>query len=1121
MLLPLFKKFIRITGCVTILLCWSIPHAQGATGTINDVQHVVIFMQENRSFDHYFGSLKGVRGFSDPNILIFQNGTTDLRQFQNGGGYVLPFHMTNHCVIDLDHSWGGSHYAWNAGKWDQWVPNKGTTTMAYHTRAELAYYYALADAYTICDANHCSVMGPTNPNRLYLWTGMVDPNGMGGGPVTDNSEPGFNWTTYPERLQNAGVSWKIYQQSDNFDDNALAWFVQYRNASPGNPLYDRGIATVNDVVAAFQSDVLNSTLPRVSWIIAPTDLSEHPSASPDSGEVLTKRLLDVLASNPAISSSTVFILSYDENDGFFDHVPSPVPAPGTPDEFVNGLPIGLGVRVPMILISPWSRGGFVCSQVFDHSSIIRFLETWTSVPEPNISAWRRAVCGDLTSAFNFASLNTNYPSLPVPTAVNCSSGDTPLVPLTQSLPVQEAGTNSARPLPYQLNMSSYIDCAAGRFHLIMTNSGRASAHLAIYPNAFRTDGPWQYDVSPVGSLADSFDVAGLGAGRYDLTAYGPNGFQRRFSGNTTNRCNQIEITSALDSSSGSFTLAFQNTSASAVTFTVGTRTFLVAPGSTNTTTFSVATNYGWYDYTATASSDASFLRRFAGHIETGTPVGTGAPFITTQPVSQTVAANSNVVFAVSALNGTLAYQWKLNGVNIANATNSTYGITNVTPANAGVYGVLVGNAAGTTLSNPAQLAVINAAPQILSQPVAEVVDVGSSFTFSFQTSGGQPLTHLWYRNGVLVATSLTNSLTLTNLQLSDAGNYQLVASNSFGTATSSVTSLRIYGGSLASNLVVHLALDGNFNDSSGRGNHAAYATNGINANPSPTFVTGKIGQAFQYTTQNDGTKFTYATIGYPVDLQFGVTNDWAVAMWVNYTNQSDDLPFISNKDWDASANQGWGIFTQSGGNFRINVTGPNSNADKFDMTQTPVVRDGTWHHILVSFLRAPATQSAYVYAYVDGVLANKSVMTLAGTIDTFALPFANHQGLTTHQTTWAVNLGQDGTGVYDDKGNAYDIAAKIDDVGIWRRALTANEAMAIYSAGQAGRDLSQAAVKVNLFFNLSGGTIHVSWTGSPTIKLQKTVSLNPAIWSDVPGTLGTSSANLSTTGSAAYFRLSQ
>jgi len=118
-------------------------------------------------------------------------------------------------------------------------------------------------------ANHCSVMGPTNPNRLYLWTGMIDPNGTGGGPIIDNSEPaaGFTWTTYPERLQAAGITWKVYQEADNYDDNALAWFAQYKNAAAGNPLYDRGIATVSDLVAAFQNDVTSGALPQVSWLI--------------------------------------------------------------------------------------------------------------------------------------------------------------------------------------------------------------------------------------------------------------------------------------------------------------------------------------------------------------------------------------------------------------------------------------------------------------------------------------------------------------------------------------------------------------------------------------------------------------------------------------------------------------------------------------------------------------------------------------------------------------------------------------------------------------------------------------------------------------------------------------
>jgi hypothetical protein len=416
---------------------------------------------------------------------------------------------------------------------------------------------------------------------------------------------------------------------------------------------------------------------------------------------------------------------------------------------------------------------------------------------------------------------------------------------------------------------------------------------------------------------------------------------------------------------------------------------------------------------------------------------------------------------------------------------------------------------------------VNTTPKIVAQFVGEIADAGANFTFAPQTSGGRPLTHRWYRSGILVSTSLTNTLILSTLQTTDGGNYQLVASNSFGAITSSVAVLKVYAGPLTSNLVVHLPFDSAFNDTSGRGNNAAYATNGPNANPNPVFVAGKIGQAFQYTTFIDGTRFEYATLGYPADLKLGTSNDFSVSMWVNYTNQSDDLPFISNKDWNASANQGWGIFTQSGGNFRLNITGPNSNSDKFDTSSTPVVRDGTWHNLVVCFLRAIPPQSAYVYSYVDGVLVNKVSMSVAGTIDTDALPFTYASPKPTLQSTWAVNIGQDGTGVYYDLGHAYDIGAKIDDLGIWRRALTANEAKAIYTAGAANQDLSYAVVPTRLNFTVSSGVIHFNWIGSPTVKLQKTAKLNPAVWTDVSGTLGASSTDVSMTDSTAYFRLGQ
>ena len=224
-----------------------------ATGTLQDVEHVVIFMQENRSFDHYYGTLRGIRGFSDTSAVQLTNGNSTLYQ-PNGKNYILPFHLANQCVEDLNHSWSGGHEAWHNGRWDRWVSAKTTTTMAYYTRAEIPFHYALADAFTVCDAYHCSVLGPSNPNRMYLWTGMIDPRKTGGGPVLDNSEPakGYGWTTYPERLEQAGVSWKVYQEGDNFDDNALAWFTPFINALPGSALFNKGMARATDFVSAFR-----------------------------------------------------------------------------------------------------------------------------------------------------------------------------------------------------------------------------------------------------------------------------------------------------------------------------------------------------------------------------------------------------------------------------------------------------------------------------------------------------------------------------------------------------------------------------------------------------------------------------------------------------------------------------------------------------------------------------------------------------------------------------------------------------------------------------------------------------------------------------------------------------
>jgi phospholipase C len=620
-----------------------------AGGSIFAIKHVVILMQENRSFDHYFGTLRGVRGFDDPTALRMRNGNSVFNQPDPGGSTatITPFHLNGTanapCIADLDHSWNGTHTAWNCAEYDAWVAAKGAATMGYFNRTDIPFHYALADGFTICDNYFCSVMGPTKPNRLYLWSGTIDPAAVAGGPAIDNNATGFSWTTYPERLQAAGVSWKVYQNAnDNFDDNALAWFKQYQIARPGTPLYERGMASVpavtgatgGDIVAAIESDALNGTLPLVSWIVAPEQCSEHPSGTPAKGADFIARVLAALTADPDVWASTVLLINYDENDGFFDHVPPPVPAPGTPDEFIDGVAIGLGPRVPMFVISPWSRGGYVCSEVFDHTSVIRFLEVLTGVVEPNISPWRRQLCGDLTSAFDFTAAVTSLPALPVTRAL---AAQTPigclhalvlaLAPESEAA-VQESGNRPARALPYQPNATCRIDHDTRAVCIEMTNSGVQAAHHAIYANSGGDDSLRQYDVpAHGGSIKDRFSVPT--DGRYDLSVYGPNGFLRRAAGNVDGAGGQLEVTSSygLDAAGRAiFLLTITNGSNEDVVFAIesnanrsdGPQTDVLTPGQTRDISWDVElyTN-GYYDFTAMVNTDPVFLRRFAGRLEPG------------------------------------------------------------------------------------------------------------------------------------------------------------------------------------------------------------------------------------------------------------------------------------------------------------------------------------------------------------------------------------------------------------------------------------------------------------------------------------------------------------------------
>jgi phospholipase C len=423
--------------------------AGSGCGSLKDIEHVVILIQENRSFDHYFGSYRGVTGFADPKVLRLSDGS-GLSVFAQpgypggfGGNHLYPFHFDSfnngECTNDINHSWGPQHTYWDHGKMDGFVTGhlaadgaaNGPLTMGYYTRRDLDFYYALADAFTICDHYYCSVIGPTDPNRLYTMSATLDPAGTAGGPILSTSGTRIerfgtlSWTTMPEQLQARGISWKVYGDPDgNYGDNVLPYFRQYLT----NPLLTAN-ALVPTYPGTFQLDVALGTLPKVSWVLAPLISSEHPPAPEIYGESVAANILETLVSNPAVWSKTVLFITHDENGGFFDHVPPPTAPARTSGEYLTvsplpsdaaGVagPIGLGFRVPLLVVSPFSRGGFVCKNTFDHTSLLRFIEKRFGAEVPNLTSWRRSVTGDLTAALNFAKVNASVPSLPQPSVAD-------------------------------------------------------------------------------------------------------------------------------------------------------------------------------------------------------------------------------------------------------------------------------------------------------------------------------------------------------------------------------------------------------------------------------------------------------------------------------------------------------------------------------------------------------------------------------------------------------------------------------------------------------------------------------------------------------------------------------
>ncbi|HET6255678.1 MAG TPA: phospholipase C, phosphocholine-specific [Puia sp.] len=768
----------------TIRRALAIAPPEGSTW--QDAEHIVILMQENRSFDHTLGTLRGVRGYNDPRAIRQPNGNLVWLQSNRQGETYAPFHLdirnTKATWMDsLPHSWANQVSARNDGKYDQWLNWKRNSipeysnmplTMGYHTREDLPFYYALADAFTVCDQNFCSSLTGTNPNRLYFWTGTVrerpDENSRAHVWNDDMDYGTLKWPTFPERLEALGVSWKCYQNEvaidtgfrgeedpwlSNFQDNPLEFFAQYNihlhpphveylkktgkfpasgltldqltpqqqalhrkafDTNTGDPHYrsleeltynDAGVqrtmkAPKGDVLYQFRQDVASGKLPAVSWLSAPENFSDHPSA-PWYGAWYVSEVMDILTHNPEVWKKTIFILAYDENDGYFDHVP-PFTAPhphkegtgrvsagidtgvdyvtheqekernGFPEPFDSECSIGLGFRVPLLIASPWTRGGWVNSQVFDHTSTLQFLEKFVShklgrpVREDNISDWRRLVCGDLTSVFrpyhsgtmadsDFVAKDAFLESIHKAQFKPLPNDFRPLNPADIATfnqaprsaafsTVQEPGTRPSCALPYCMTVDGQLSADRSRFEIVFSNDDKpfgaatAGAPFNVYaPGRYSVAGQegemeplrtWAYGVKPGDSLTDAWPLSAFDGSLYHLCVYGPNGFFREFRGDGGNPA--VEVRFGYEPSSGGghpFTgngiVRLKNNGAACTVMVVDHSYKAAYPakelgaGEQAMMTIPLTKNQGWYDLSIRIKGHDDFEARYAGRIETG------------------------------------------------------------------------------------------------------------------------------------------------------------------------------------------------------------------------------------------------------------------------------------------------------------------------------------------------------------------------------------------------------------------------------------------------------------------------------------------------------------------------
>jgi phospholipase C len=353
------RTFLRWSGAAGLAAAsgafWStgplVRRARAAGPADTPLRHVVISMQENRSFDHYFGYAPWIGSYGPP---------AGYTQPDGQGGSVAPYRFDSFVTPDVPHDWTAIHEQWNGGAMDGFYTNAGIWALGYYAEQDLPFYYGLHDDSALCVNMFCSQLGPTWPNRFYHMAGTS-------GGITTNGVWGYGIFDYPmilDLLDAADVSWKIYNIGmdsvpyGNTDNVSVFWknFAkdQRTHGSKGG----------------FLNDARKDRLPQVSFIIPSyaRGWDEHPPADVRIGMDIQEELVNALRESPAWESSA-YIITYDEHGGYFDHVPPP-----QVDAF------GLGVRVPTWIISPWAKPGYLDPTVYDLTSILKFLERLHGLP---------------------------------------------------------------------------------------------------------------------------------------------------------------------------------------------------------------------------------------------------------------------------------------------------------------------------------------------------------------------------------------------------------------------------------------------------------------------------------------------------------------------------------------------------------------------------------------------------------------------------------------------------------------------------------------------------------------------------------------------------------------------